>query len=168
MDKSFSIQPMIVGGGQQLGMRAGTEPVVPAAGLALALRRICAAREAGEFQVVEDLRDRFERAVCDMAEVTVIAADAPRLPHTSNLSFAGLDRQALQMALDLNGVACSTGSACSSGSSRPSGSLLAMGLPDEVILGSLRFSFSRFSTEQDLVRSLEIIAAVLERSRLTT
>jgi cysteine desulfurase len=167
LDHSLSIEPLIVGGGQQLGMRAGTEPVIPAVGLALALRQICEAREAGVFHQVARMRDHFEQTIAAMVDVRVIGQAAPRLPHTSNLSFVGLDRQALHMALDLNGLACSTGSACSSGSSRPSGSLVAMGLPNEVILGSLRFSFSRFTTDEDVSRALEIIANVLDNCRLT-
>jgi cysteine desulfurase len=110
----------------------------------------------------------FENSIQQLADVIVVGEAAPRLPHTSNLAFVGLDRQALQMSLDLKGLACSTGSACSSGSSRPSGSLVAMGLPDEVILGSLRFSLSRFTTEQEVLQSIDLIANSVENCRLVS
>ena len=77
---------------------------------------------------MRELRDRFERAIrAGWPAAVVIGADAPRLPHTSNIAFVGLDRQALFIALDQAGVACSTGSACASGSSEPSPALVAMG-----------------------------------------
>jgi cysteine desulfurase len=76
----------------------------------------------------------------------VIGVGAPRLPHTSNIAFVGLDRQALFIALDQTGIACSTGSACASGSSEPSPAHLAMGLPEPVISSALRFSFGATST----------------------
>lgn len=166
MDRQLQVEPMIIGGGQQLGVRAGTEPVVPAVALALCLKQICDAREVGEFLAIESLRNDFEEKLAALADITVIAKDAPRLPHTSNVSFLGQDRQALHMALDLNGLACSTGSACASGSSRPSGSLVAMGLDEATVKGSLRFSFCRFSTASEVERSLEIIAQVLSSVRV--
>ncbi|MEC8556237.1 MAG: cysteine desulfurase family protein [Planctomycetota bacterium] len=159
------IDPMIIGGGQQLGLRAGTEPVVPAVGLASAVSEIIGALDKGHYEELRLLRDRFESRLIDSCDAVVIAADAPRLPHTSNLSFPGIDRQALQMALDLNGLACSTGSACSSGSGRPSGSLVAMGLPLETIEGSLRFSFSRFTTADEIDRGLLLIEKAIEKCR---
>jgi len=89
----------------------------------------------------------------------------PRVPQTSNLSFDGLDRQALQMALDLAGLACSTGSACSSGSSRPSTTLTAMGLCERRITSALRLSLSRFTTDQEIERAVEIIVSVVQKLR---
>lgn len=165
--EDFPISPAIVGGGQQLGLRAGTEAVIPACGLASALQSICQAFERGEYDDVRILRDRFESEILSLGDFHIVGADAPRLPHTSNVSFRSVDRQALQMALDLRGVACSTGSACSSGSGRPSGSLVAMGLEDSILLGSLRFSFSRFSTLDDVMEAVKIIESTLEKSSLT-
>lgn len=164
---SFSLQPMLVGGGQQLGLRPGTEPVIPAVGLAGCLEQIMLALESGTYSHIEDLRNRFEERLVETCDAFVVAADAPRLPHTSNISFPGIDRQALHMALDLKGVACSTGSACSSGSGRPSGSLVAMGLADDVIQGSLRFSLSRFTSEEDILTAAEIVSECVLRCRQT-
>jgi cysteine desulfurase len=163
----FKMAPLLVGGGQQLAMRAGTEPVVPTVGLATALEQILAALKSGYYRTLESLRNEFEQTLIDRCEAVVVAADADRLPHTSSIAFPGIDRQALQMSLDLKGVACSTGSACSSGSGRPSGSLVAMGLPDEIVQASLRFSFSRFSTAEQVSLAAEIITECVHKCRLT-
>lgn len=168
LDRQVLIDPMIVGGGQQLGLRAGTEPVIPAVGLATALSEISKAHEAGVYNHVRELRDFFESSLIAECDATVVAAGAPRLPHTSNLSFPGRDRQALHMALDLSGLACSTGSACSSGSGRPSGSLVAMNLPDEVVRSALRFSFSRFSTSDEVESAIKIVSRAAEKCGLST
>lgn len=168
LNHDIALDPMIVGGGQQLGLRAGTEPVIPAVALSLALAQICSAREAGHFDSVRDFRDRFEHAICQIFEATVIAAESPRLPHTSNIAFPGLDRQALHMSLDLQGLACSTGSACASGSSRPSSVLTAMGLPLDHVLSSLRFSFSRFSTQDEVDLAIKIVSKAVDKCRIAT
>lgn len=162
------VEPCIVGGGQQLGTRAGTEPVVAAVGLATALRQICRALDDGVYERVRGLRDEFELQISRLCEVLVVGGETLRLPHTSSLSFVGFDRQALQMALDLNGLACSTGSACASGSGKPAGSLLAMGLDGEIIRGTLRFSFSRYSTEEELGEAIKIVARAIQRSTINT
>ncbi|MEM7477891.1 MAG: cysteine desulfurase family protein [Planctomycetota bacterium] len=161
----IDIDPMIVGGGQQLGIRAGTEPVIPAAGLACAVSEIVAKQREGFYEHLQLLRDRFENRMVTDCDATIVAANAPRLPHTSNVAFPGIDRQALQMSLDLKGLACSTGSACSSGSGKPSGSLVAMGLPDDLILGSLRFSFSKFTTEQEIELGSDLIVEAVLKCR---
>ena len=168
LDHQLSIDPMIIGGGQQLGLRAGTEPVIPAVGLATALSEICKARLAGVYDRLRELRDSFEVRLTEACDAVIVAGDAPRLPHTSNLSFPGRDRQALHMALDLNGLACSTGSACSSGSGRPSGSLVAMQLPDDVVRSALRFSFSRFSTSEEVDSAIKIVCRAAEKCGLIT
>lgn len=165
LNPRFKVLPYILGGGQQLGMRAGTEPVLLADSLATAVRETEDCRLSGEYARVAQLRDLFEQRVCRTDRVSIIGQSVNRLPHTSNLAFEGLDRQAVQMALDLEGIACSTGSACSSGSSRPSHVLLAMHLPKEQIEGSIRFSFSRFTTEEDVVLASEQVCRVIERLR---
>ena len=96
----------------------------------------------------------FERTICSgWPDAIVIGPDAPRLPHTSNIAFVGLDRQALFIALDQAGVACSTGSACASGSSEPSPALLAMGLDEAVISSALRFSFGATTTAAEVAEA---------------
>lgn len=157
------IAPMLLGGGQQLGLRPGTEPVVPAVALAQAVETSCQAIAGGEYARVAELRDRLEATLVALGNVEVIAQQTERLPHVSNVAFLGLDRQAVQMALDLSGIACSTGSACASGSSRPSHVLTAMGLSQAVIQGSIRFSLSRNTTPTEIDSAAELIARVLRK-----
>ena len=95
----------------------------------------------------------------------VHAAGAPRLPHTSCLSFAGLDRQALLLALDQAGVACSTGSACASGSSEPSPVLLAMGCNESLVGSALRFSLGAVTTANEVDEAVRRILQVVNRLR---
>jgi cysteine desulfurase len=163
--RDISLNPVLIGGGQQLGVRAGTEPVIPTVAFAAALRVVNEARIAGVYQAVGARRDRFERAMLELGGTEVVGSGAPRLPHTSNISFVDIERQALQIALDLAGLACSAGSACSSGSSRPSPILLAMGLPEAVIKGSLRFSLSKFTTDEEVDSAIDIIRRVVARLR---
>jgi cysteine desulfurase len=103
---------------------------------------------------MRSLRDDFERRLlAELPDLVVIGGDAPRLPNTSCLAFPGLDRQQLVMALDVAGVACSTGSACASGSSEPSPTLLAMGLPKAVVESAVRFSLGGFTTADDMAKA---------------
>jgi cysteine desulfurase len=119
-------------------------------------------------QQLASLRDQFEQQICaELPYAQVVGQGAERLPHTSNIAFVGLDRQALFVALDMAGVACSTGSACASGSSEPSPVLVAMGCEEGVIRGSLRFSFGRFSTPQEVAegaRRILLACKNLERA----
>jgi cysteine desulfurase len=100
---------------------------------------------------MRELRDRFEQAILSGWPSAIInGAKAERLPHTSNIALIGLDRQALFMALDQAGVACSTGSACASGSSEISPVLLAMGCDNAVLTSSLRFSLGATTTAAEI------------------
>ena len=135
-----NIEPLLHGGGQQIGLRPGTEPVALAVGMCKALE-IWHENRNDTHRRVRGLREQFEAILRQKLPWIVIhGSGAPRLAQTTNVSFPGLDRQALLMALDLAGVACSTGSACSSGASEPSSVLTAMGCPEELIQSSLRFS----------------------------
>jgi cysteine desulfurase len=144
------LQPQLFGGHQQEGFRPGTEPVVLAAGMRAALEAWH--READERRRrLELLRDEFESLLLgDWPELIIHGRQATRLPHTSHIAFPGIDGQTLGMALDLAGVACSTGSACASGSSQPSPILLAMGVADELARASLRFSLGASTTADEM------------------
>jgi cysteine desulfurase len=160
-----SLDPLMFGGFQQAGLRPGTESVALAVGMVAALEAW--AREANSRRSrLSDLRDQLERTLraADPAAV-VVGAAAPRLPHTSNIAFVGLDRQAIVMALDLAGVACSTGSACASGSSEPSPALVAMGLPEEQISGSVRFSLGAATTAAEIDEAARRILNVCNNLR---
>lgn len=112
------------------------------------------------------LRNRLETQVCEAVPGTVVVGEGvERLPHTSNLAFVGFDRQALAIALDRAGIACSTGSACASGSSEPSPTLLAMGLSEPIVRGSLRLSLGALTTTEDIDLAVAQIKAVCDRLR---
>ncbi len=146
----IKLQPQLFGGFQQAGLRPGTENVSLAVGFHRALE-IANSELSYRSARIQSLRDQLEKSLtAELKNIVIIGHDAPRLPNTSCVSFPGLDRQALVMALDLAGVACSTGSACASGSSEPSPTLVAMGLPSDVIRGAIRFSVGAFSTTEEI------------------
>lgn len=160
-----ALQPTLFGGHQQSGLRPGTETVALAIGMQTALE--CCQRDAAATVArIAQLRDQFEQAITtELPTVQVIGGGAARLPNTSNLAFVGFNRQALLMALDQAGVACSSGSACASGSSEPSPVLLAMGLEKAVIDGSIRFSLGAATTAAEIDESCRRILSVCQRLR---
>lgn len=152
------IEAQLRGGAQQLGLRAGTEAVALAAGMALAIE-LAVADAADVAHRLASLRDSFEAELKRRIEdLQVHGEAAPRLPGTSCLGFPGIDRQSMLMKLDLAGIACSSGSACASGSSEPSYVLEAMGVGRRWLDGSLRFGMSRFSTESEIDQAIERIS----------
>ena len=168
-----AVEAIIHGGGQQYGIRPGTENVPGIVGLGTAAE--LAAREQAEFAVrVERLRDELERRLLAIvSDACVHAAGAARAPHVSNMSIPGTDSEALLMHLDLAGIACSSGSACSTGAVEPSHVLTAMGVPRELGVAALRFSFGKDNTGEDveavaaafpkIVEKVRALAAVLHR-----
>jgi cysteine desulfurase len=159
----IDLQPQLFGGFQQAGVRPGTESVALAVGLRTALE-LWNANRRDWLAHLQKLRDRFEELLCDRTSndsasrldsirPVVIGAAAQRLPNTSNVAFVGVDRQALFIALDQAGVACSTGSACASGSSEPSPVHSAMGCEPAIISSALRFSFGSGTSLTDVEES---------------
>jgi cysteine desulfurase len=157
------LPPRTWGGHQQQGRRPGTEAVAPAVGLAAALG--LAVREMERrTAVVRSLRERFLIGLRKTAgPLTLNGPAEDGVPHTVNVSFPGLKADALLMALDLAGVACSAGSACSSGSLLPSPVLRAMGVPDDVLHSAVRFSLSALLTPDEIDEAVRRIAAVVRR-----
>jgi len=154
------LRPLFHGGLQQLAMRPGTEPVALAVGMQTALE-ICTEPVSSKKESLQGMRDFFENEVQEkLPWISITCKNSPRLPHVSNISFPGLSRQAFMMALDLAGVACSTGSACASGSTDPSPVLQAMGLSEELVDGALRFSFGRHNQRDEC----QLAANILESS----
>jgi cysteine desulfurase len=144
------LQPQLLGGFQQSGLRPGTENVALAVGMRKALELWHAEHRERDSRM-RRLRDRFEQVILtEWPDAIVIGKAAERLPHTSHIAFVGLDRQSLFMALDQAGVACSTGSACASGSSEPSPVLIAMGCETPVIGSALRFSLGATTTLEEV------------------
>jgi cysteine desulfurase len=162
---SVVLDPLLRGGFQQAALRPGTECVALAIGMQVALE--ASTRDCDDLGArLRKLRNQLELAILDGdRRAVVIGAEAPRLPHIANIAFCDLDRQALAMALDLSGVACSTGSACASGSSEPSPALVAMGLPEEQISGSIRFSVGATTTAADIDEATRRILSVVNRLR---
>jgi len=160
-----TLQPTLFGGHQQAGLRPGTESVALAVGMRTALE--CWHRDgAASVERVAQLRDQFEQTLtAELPTVEVIGRGAARLPNTSNMAFVGFNRQALLMALDQAGIACSSGSACASGSSEPSPVLVAMGLEKALIEGSIRFSLDRSTTAAEVEESCRRILNVCKQLR---
>ena len=160
-----AVEAIIHGGGQQYGIRPGTENVAGA--VAMGRAALLAAREqAEEAERLRTLRDRLAgRLRAGVSELTVNGEGADRAPHVLNVSVAGADSEALLMHLDLAGVAASSGSACSTGSVEPSHVLVAMGVPHDLALGAIRFSLGRESTAEDVDRVAEVMPAVVTKVR---
>ena len=162
--RGLRLAPLMVGGPQERGRRGGTENVPGIVGMGKAAE--LAGEKLPEYGRVAEMRDRFETDVIDLLEdVQVIGGGAARLPNTTNLGFARLEAEAILMLLSEQGVCASAGAACSSGSLEPSHVLLAMGVPAEYAHGAIRFSLSRYTTENDLDRALAILPGVIERLR---
>ena len=160
-----AVEALIHGGGQQFGIRPGTEnvPGIVALGRAVTL----AAAEQAEFaRRTAALRDDLERRLGTLfPDLSVNGRAAPRAPHVLNASFPGTDSEALLMHLDLAGVACSAGSACTTGSVEPSHVLTAMGVPHELGVAALRFSFGRTSVAEDLDVVVGALPKIVEKVR---
>lgn len=160
------LSPILEGGGQERGLRSGTLNVPAIIGFGEAAR--IAIREMDEeASRVCRLRNRFETTICQsLPDVQVNGVGATsRLPNVSNLGFCGVDSESLVLALP--GLAISTGSACTSASLKPSHVLQAMGLPREVQLGSVRFSFGRMTTDSDIDQAAQnVVRAVSNLRRL--
>jgi cysteine desulfurase len=155
--REITLEPLLVGGFQQEGLRPGTETPALVAGLLAALEAYV--REGVErTQRLAALRDDLEaRLTAAIPDLVIHGRGVPRLPQTTNGAFVGVDRQALFLALDRAEVACSTGSACASGSSEPSPTLTAMGLPTSEIQSSLRFSVGATTTAAEIASAAERI-----------
>jgi cysteine desulfurase len=160
-----AIEPLIQGGGQQGGLRPGTENIAGAAGLGRAAE--LAAQEQPEHACrLAGLRSRLtERLIASVPDLLVCGERAERAPHILNVCVPGTDSGALLMHLDLAGVAVSGGSACASGAVDPSPVLLAMGVPAALAAGALRFSLGRGTTEAEIDRAAEIFPDVVAKVR---
>jgi cysteine desulfurase len=163
------LRPLFYGGHQQHGRRPGTEPVALAVGLTAALAVAVRDLDANAARV-RRLRDRlWDRLRTEAAPAVLNGPDDPAraVPHVLNVSFPGCAADGLRVALDLAGVACSTGSACSSGSLLPSPVLRAMGVPDDVLRSAMRFSLSPRTAEAEVDDAAGRIVAAVRRLRAT-
>lgn len=159
--KGARLAPQLFGGHQEAARRPGTEPVALVVGMATALE-LWHAHQSTRTNRVRALRDRLEsRLLSECAPAVVHGARSPRLPNTINIAFPGLDGEALLVALDLAGIACSLGSTCASGSAEPAPALLAMGVPRDVALSSVRFSLGFENTLDEIDEASARIARVV-------
>ena len=159
------VRQFFYGGHHQRGFRPGTENVPGIVGLGKAAE-LAMQSLAADAARTRALRDRLEEGLlARVPHARVNGGGAPRTPNTTNILFPGVEGEALVIALDLKGLACSTGAACSSGAVEPSHVLTAIGLPPEDARASLRFSLGRHTTEADIHFALEVVPAAVAQLR---
>ena len=164
--KGTTLRPMLFGGSHERSRRAGTEnvPGIVALGKAAELAREAFSR--GDLEQMSRMRDRLEQTILSQVESTSVNGQgAPRVPNTSSIYFECIEGEALVIALDLKGVAVSTGAACSSGAIEPSHVLTAMGMSPERARGSLRFSLGKQNTPEDVDFALSLLKDSVGRLR---
>lgn len=164
--KGTRFYPYIIGGHQERGRRAGTENVASTIGLGKACE-LAGKNLTEEITYLKGLRDKLEAALLKSCPDVRINGDTNnRLPNTTNLSFEYVEGEAILLRLNEYGVCASSGSACTSGSLEPSHVLRAMGIPFTAIHGSIRFSLSRYNTEAEIDRVIEIMPEIIKELRL--
>jgi len=157
--------PTMTGGKHERNRRAGTENVAAIAGMGVAAT-LAKAKLATEGSRIAALRDRLEEEILRSVPGTAVnGARGSRVPNTTNISFEHVEAESLLIALDLEGIAVSTGSACSSGTLEPSHVLRAMGLPAHRTQNSLRFSLGSLSTDEEVDRVIEVLPRLVEKLR---
>jgi cysteine desulfurase len=164
--KGTILEPMFYGGSHERSRRAGTENVPGIIGLGKATELAREALERGDLAQMSAMRDRIEQKILSEVEATGVNGEgAPRVPNTTNIHFDYIEGEALVIALDLKGLAVSTGAACSSGAIEPSHVLTAMGLPPEIARASLRFSLGKQNTAEDVDFALSLLPQTVARLR---
>ena len=164
--KGTVLEPMLYGGSHERSRRAGTENVPGIIGLGKAAQLANEALQRGDLNQMSAMRDHIEQKIlAEIEAIGVNGAGAPRVPNTTNIHFDYIEGEALVIALDLKGLAVSTGAACSSGAIEPSHVLTAMGLPSETARASLRFSLGKQNTAEDLTFALDLVSQTVARLR---
>jgi len=164
--KGTLLQAMFHGGRHERSRRAGTENVPGIVALGKAAELAKQGFENGEVERIAGLREQIEKTVVEQVEtIGVNGEGAPRVPNTTNIHFDHIEGEALVIALDLKGLAVSTGAACSSGALEPSHVLMAMGLGPDQARASLRFSLGKQNTEEDVGFALGLIPSTVARLR---
>jgi cysteine desulfurase len=159
------VEPLQFGGSQNRGVRPGTENV--AAAVALARAAELAVEELdSEMPKIRAMRDELQRELeTRIPDAVVHASGAPRAPHILNISVPGTDSESMLMALDMSGVACSSGSACQSGAVDPSHVLEAIGVPRELAIAAVRMSLGSLTTQACLERVVQLFPALISKAR---
>ena len=166
--RGVRLQAPVTGGKQERSRRAGTENVAGIAGMGVAARE-ARAKMAAEATRLAALRDRLEDGILRSVTGTALnGVRSPRVPNTTNISFDRTEAESLLIALDLEGIAVSTGSACSSGTLEPSHVLKAMGFPPHRTQNSIRFSLGAANTEAEIDRVIAVLPGIVEKLRSLT
>jgi cysteine desulfurase len=166
--RGLRVLPILTGGRQERSRRAGTENVAGIVGMGVAAR-IAAGKMADEGRRLSALRDRLEAGILRAVPGTAVnGSDAARVPNTTNISFDRIEAESLLIALDLEGIAVSTGSACSSGTLEPSHVLKAMGFNAHRTQNSIRFSLGAANTEAEIDRVIAVLPGIAEKLRSLT
>jgi len=165
INRRTRFRPLIAGGSQENGRRGGTENVASIVGLGKAAEQAAKYLEEGKCSI-RSFRNRFEKSVLENVNgASVNGAGAPRIPNTSSFSFEGIESSAALLLLDRHGICCSAASACRTGSHDASHVLRAMNANGDSARRSLRFSFSRFNTEAEIDRAIEVVPKVIGKLR---
>lgn len=164
--RGVRLEPLVHGGGQERGRRAGTENVAGLVGMARALEIACQ-RRAHDTPRLARLRDRLIAGLLSVPGVHLAGHPVERLPGNVHVCIEGVESESLLLQLDLHGVAASAGSACTSGSLVPSHVLRAMGVPETLVRGSLRLTLGRGNTEEEIDYLLDLLPALIGRVRET-
>jgi cysteine desulfurase len=159
------VEPMQFGGSQNRGVRPGTENVAAAVALARAAELAVDELET-EMPKLEKMRNHLQRELeTRIPDAVVNGAGAPRAPHILNISVPGTDSESMLMALDMAGVACSSGSACQSGTVDPSHVLEALGVPRELAIAAVRMSLGSLTTDACIERVVQLFPALISKAR---
>lgn len=161
LNSSLKLTPLMTGGGQEKGLHPGTENLPGIVGMAHALTLL---DEDENYDTLSHLRETFESLILEALPDTEINGTGPRIPNTSNLYFPETDGESLLISLDMHGIAASHASACASGALEPSRTLLNMGYSKERASSSLRFSFSRFNTLEEIKKAATTLITLVQKS----
>jgi cysteine desulfurase len=166
LKKGTQLHPLFHGGRHERSRRAGTENVPGIVGLGKAAKLASESFNNGAIERLAAMRDRLQRVVLSCIEGTTVNGDgAPRVPNTANIRFDDIEGESLVIALDLKGLAVSTGAACSSGAIEPSHVLIALGLRPEQARASIRFSLGKQTTEKDIDFAIQLLPETVARLR---
>jgi cysteine desulfurase len=164
--KGTKFSPFMVGGHQEKGRRGGTENTASIIGLGKAAQLAAAHLRENGYDRISRLRDKLERTLLERVPNAIINGDpANRLPNTTSIAFEYVEGEAILLMMNEHGICASSGSACTSGSLEPSHVLRAMGVPFTAAHGSIRFSLSRYNSEDEIEVILEKLPPVIERLR---
>jgi cysteine desulfurase len=161
--RGVRIRPLIIGGPQERNRRGGTENVPGIVGMGKAAD--LAKQTLSQMSRIAEMRDRLENGILESIDQTHVIGGGERLPNTTNIGFERLEAEAILLLLSEQGICASAGAACSSGSLEPSPILRAMGIDDKIGHGAIRFSLSRYTTDAEIDRTLDVLPGMINRLR---